>query len=147
MSSQSPALIDPRGPRFGAVVTTVVLAVVLGTGNGWLLAAQAVVFAIGALSGLKYAPYGYLYRALVRPRLPKPTELEHPAPPTFAQGVGFAFALVGAIGYLSGVTALGVVFTAFALAAAFLNAAFDFCLGCEVYLLLRRGTPRRQPVG
>jgi len=147
MSSQSPAFIDPRGPRFGAVVTTVVLAVVLLTGNGWLLAAQAVVFAVGALSGLKYAPYGYLYRALVRPRLSKPTELEHPAPPTFAQGVGFAFALVGAIGYLSGVTALGVVFTAFALAAAFLNAAFDFCLGCEVYLLLRRGTPRRQPVG
>ena len=147
LSPQSPAFIDPRGPRFGAIVTAVVLAVVLVTGNGWLLAAQAVVFAIGALSGLKYAPYGYLYRALVRPRLPKPTELEHPAPPTFAQAVGFFFALVGAIGYLSGVTALGVVFAAFALAAAFLNAAFDFCLGCEVYLLLRRGTPRRQPVG
>jgi hypothetical protein len=147
MSSQSPAFIDPRGPRFGAAVTTVVLAIVLVTGNGWLLAAQAVVFAVGALSGLKYAPYGYIYRALVRPRLPKPTELEHPAPPTFAQAVGFAFALVGAIGYLSAVTALGLVFTAFALAAAFLNAAFDFCLGCEIYLLVRRGTPRRQPVG
>jgi hypothetical protein len=147
MSSQSPSFIDPRGPRFGAVITTVVLAVVLVTGNGWLLAAQTVVFAAGALSGLKYAPYGYIYRALVRPRLPKPTELENPAPPTFAQGVGFGFALVGTIGYLSGITALGLVFTAFALAAAFLNAAFDFCLGCEVYLLLRRGTPRRQPVG
>jgi Domain of unknown function (DUF4395) len=146
MSSSTPALIDPRGPRFGAAITTVVLAVVLLTGSGWLLAAQAVVFAIGALSGLRYAPYGYVYRALVRPRLPRPTELEHPAPPTFAQGVGFFFAVVGAIGYLAGVTALGVVFTAFALAAAFLNAAFDFCLGCEVYLLIRRGTPRRQPV-
>jgi hypothetical protein len=147
MSSQSPAFIDPRGPRFGAVITTVVLAVVLVTGNGWLLAAQTAVFAVSALSGLKYAPYGYIYRALIRPRLPKPTELENPAPPTFAQGVGFGFALVGTIGYLSGLTALGLVFTAFALAAAFLNAAFDFCLGCEVYLLLRRGTPRRQPVG
>jgi hypothetical protein len=147
MSSQPPAFIDPRGPRFGAVITTVVLAVVLVTGNGWLLAAQTAVFAAGALSGLKYAPYGYIYRALVRPRLPRPTELENPVPPTFAQGVGFAFALVGTIGYLSGVTALGLVFTAFAVAAAFLNAAFDFCLGCEVYLLLRRGTPRRQPVG
>lgn len=147
MSLPTPAFIDPRGPRFGAVITTVVLAVVLLTGSGWLLAAQTVVFAIGALSGLRYAPYGYVYRALVRPRLARPTELEHPAPPTFAQGVGFFFATVGAIGYLTGVTTLGVVFTAFALAAAFLNAAFDFCLGCEVYLLIRRGTPRRQPVG
>ncbi|MGH8963308.1 MAG: DUF4395 domain-containing protein [Jatrophihabitantaceae bacterium] len=145
--SPSPAFIDPRGPRFGAVITTVVLAITLITGSGWLLAVQTLVFALGAVSGLKYAPYGYVYRALVRPRLSKPTELEHPAPPTFAQAVGFFFALVGAIGYLTGVTALGVVFTAFALAAAFLNAAFDYCLGCEVYLLLRRGTPRRQPIG
>ena len=88
-----------------------------------------------------------LYRKLVRPRLARPTELENPAPPTFAQGVGFGFAAIGAIGYLSGVTALGLVFTGFALAAAFLNAAFDFCLGCEVYLLIRRGAPRREPVG
>ena len=145
--SQSPAFIDPRGPRFGAVITTVVLAVVLLTGNGWLLAVQTVVFALGAFSGLKYAPYGYLYRKLIRPRLARPTELENPAPPTFAQGVGFAFAAVGTLGYLSGVTALGLVFTGFALAAAFLNAAFDFCLGCEVYLLIRRGAPRREPVG
>ena len=74
MSSQPPAFIDPRGPRFGAAITTVVLAVVLVTGNGWLLAAQAVVFAISAFSGLRYSPYGYVYRALVRPRqnLPLP---------------------------------------------------------------------------
>ncbi len=146
-SSSSPAFIDPRGPRFGAVITTVVLAVVLVTGNGWLLAAQTAVFALGAFSGLKYAPYGYLYRKLVRPRLPKPAELENPAPPTFAQGVGFGFAAIGTIGYLSGVAPLGLVFTAAALAAAFLNAAFDFCLGCEVYLLIRRGAPRREPIG
>ena len=146
-SSPSPAFIDPRGPRFGAVITSVVLAVVLVTGNGWLLAAQTAVFALGAFSGLKYAPYGYLYRKLVRPRLPKPAELENPAPPTFAQGVGFGFAAIGTIGYLSGVAPLGLVFTAAALAAAFLNAAFDFCLGCEVYLLLRRGAARREPVG
>ncbi|HZU57611.1 MAG TPA: DUF4395 domain-containing protein [Actinocrinis sp.] len=145
--AQSAAFIDPRGPRFGAVITTVVLAVVLLTSNGWLLAVQTVIFALGAFSGLKYAPYGYLYRKLIRPRLAKPTELENPAPPTFAQGVGFAFAAVGTLGYLSGVTALGLVFTGFALAAAFLNAAFDFCLGCEVYLLIRRGAPRREPVG
>jgi hypothetical protein len=70
--------------------------------------------------------------------LAPPATLEAQAPPRFAQGVGFAFAAVGAIGYLSGVTALGVVATAFALGAAFLNAAFDFCLGCEVHLRMVR---------
>ena len=130
--------VDPRGPRFGAVITTVVLAVVLITSSGWLLAAQAVVFGIGAFAGLRFAPYGQLYRRLVAPRLAAPAELEAEAPPRFAQGVGFAFAVVGAVGYLTGVTALGVVATAFALGAAFLNAAFDYCLGCEVHLRLAR---------
>jgi len=130
--------VDPRGPRFGAAITTVVLAAVLITSSGWLLAAQAVVFGIGAFAGLRYAPYGVLYRRLVAPRLSPPAELEAEAPPRFAQGVGFGFAVVGAIGYLAGITPLGVVATAFALAAAFLNAAFDFCLGCEVHLRLVR---------
>jgi hypothetical protein len=130
--------VDPRGPRVGAAVTTVVLAVVLLTGSGWLLAAQAVVFGIGAFAGLRFAPYGVLYRRLVQPRLAPPAAVEAEAPPRFAQAVGFAFATVGAVGYLSGVTPLGVVATAFALAAAFLNAAFDVCLGCEVHLRLVR---------
>jgi len=130
--------VDPRGPRFGAAVTSLVLAAVLLTGSGWLLAAQAVVFALGAFGGLRFSPYGLVFRAVVRPRLEPPAQLEAEAPPRFAQGVGFAFAAAGAIGYLSGVTALGVVAAAFALGAAFLNAAFDFCLGCEVHLRLTR---------
>ena len=141
MPTTSPGYIDPRGPRFGAVITTVVLAVVLVTGSGWLLAAQTVVFAVGALAGLRYAPYGYLYRRLVRPRLAPPAELEHDAPPRFAQAVGLAFGLVGTVGYLSGATVLGVVATGMALAAAFLNAAFDYCLGCQMYLLIQRIRP------
>jgi hypothetical protein len=130
--------VDPRGPRFGAAVTTAVLAVVLITGSGWLLVAQAAVFAVGAIAGLRFAPYGVLYRRLVVPRLTPAHELEAEAPPRFAQAVGLLFAVVGAIGYLTGVTALGVVATAFALGAAFLNAAFDYCLGCEVHLRLVR---------
>src|SRR5438270_6745454 len=130
--------VDPRGPRFGAAVTTVVLALVLLTSSGWLLAAQAVVFGVGAFAGLRFAPYGLLYRSLVAPRLSPPAELEAEAPPRFAQGVGFGFAVIGAVGYLTGVLALGVVATAFALGAAFLNAAFDYCLGCEVHLRLVR---------
>ncbi len=130
--------IDPRGPRFGAVITTVVLAVVLLTGSAWLLAAQLAVFAVGALAGLRYAPYGLLYRYLVRPRLGPPASTEPEAPPRFSQGVGMVFAAAGVALYAAGVTAGGIVFTALALVAAFLNAAFDLCLGCQMYLFIQR---------
>jgi Domain of unknown function (DUF4395) len=130
--------IDPRGPRFGAAITVAVLAAVLITGNAWLLAAQAVVFAVGALAGLRYAPYGAIFRRLVRPRLGPPARTEAEAPPRFSQGVGMVFAAAGVLGYASGVTALGIVCTSFALVAAFLNAAFDLCLGCQMYLFIQR---------
>jgi len=136
--------IDPRGPRVGALITTVVLAVVLITGSGWLLAVQALVFAGGAVFGLRYAPYGLLYRHLVRPRLGPPSELEAEAPPRFAQAVGLVFAIAGAAGYAAGVTWLGIAATAAALAAAFLNGVFGFCLGCQMYLIIRRFRPGRQ---
>jgi hypothetical protein len=130
--------IDPRGPRFGAVITTIVLAVVLIIGSGWLLAAQLLVFAIGAVFGLRYAPYGVVYRRLLRPRLGPPSRTEPEAPPRFSQGVGMVFAAGGVIGYALGAAPVGIVFTACALFAAFLNAAFDFCLGCQVYLFIQR---------
>ncbi len=130
--------IDPRGPRFGAVITTIVLAVVLVTGSAWLLGAQLLVFAIGALLGLRYAPYGIVYRRLVRPRIGPSARTEAEAPPRFSQGVGMVFAAGGVVGYALGAPVAGIVFTAFALFAAFLNAAFDFCLGCQVYLFIQR---------
>jgi hypothetical protein len=128
--------VDPRGVRFAAGVTTVVLALVLLSGSGWLLAAQAVVFALGAFAGLRFAPYSVLYRLVLAPRLGPPAEKEEAAPVRFSQLVGFLFAVAGTVGYLAGLTVLGVVATAFALAAAFLNVAFGFCLGCEMYALL-----------
>ena len=142
--SAGPSRVDPRGPRFAAWVTTVVLAIVLVTGWWPVLAAQAVVFAIGAFAGLGVAPYSVLYRTFVAPRLAPTDEREDTAPLRFAQGVGFGFAVVGVLGYATGLTALGTVATAFALAAAFLNAAFGFCLGCETYLLIRRFTPTKE---
>jgi hypothetical protein len=102
---------------------------------------QALVFAVGAAAGVQKSPYGLLYRTVVRPRLGPPTETEDPAPPRFAQAVGLAFALIGLIGYFAGPQWLGMAATGAALAAAFLNAAFGYCLGCEMYLLLRRVTP------
>jgi hypothetical protein len=141
--------IDPRGPRFAATLTTLVLAAVLLTAPSptatALLVVQTVLFAAGALGGVQRTPYAWLFKRLVRPRLAAPTELEDAAPPRFAQTVGLLFALVALTGFLTGATALGLVATGFALAAAFLNAAFGFCLGCEIYLLVRRALPQRSP--
>jgi hypothetical protein len=138
-------LVDVRGPRFAAAVTAVVLAVALVLGSGVLVAAQAVVFAVGAFAGLRYAPYGVLFRLLVAPRLGlvREREPEPEAPPRFAQAVGLLFAVVGATGYLVGAPAVGAVATGFALVAALLNAATGFCLGCEMYLIARRALPAR----
>jgi Domain of unknown function (DUF4395) len=133
--------VDPRGQRSAAGITTIILVTVLVTGSRQLLAAQAVVFAIGVLAGLRYAPYGLVYQALIRPRIGPPAELEAAAPPRFAQGVGLVFAVVGVAGYTLGIEWLGIGATALALGAAFLNAAFGFCLGCEMYLLIRRLIP------
>jgi len=134
--------IDVRGPRFGAAVTTVVLALTLLTIptslSVALLAVQTVAFALGSLVGLQAQPYGVFFRRVVRPRLAPPTEFEDPAPPRFAQTVGLGFALVGLIGLLAGATTVAYVAVGFALAAAFLNAVFAYCLGCEVYLLGKR---------
>jgi hypothetical protein len=134
--------LDPRGPRFAAAVTSVVLIAVLATGWGWLALAQAVVFAVTAADPRR-GPYAYVYRAVILPRIGSATEREDAAPVRFAQLVGLVFLTVSAIGYLTGITALGVTFAAFGLLAAFLNAAFGVCLGCEAYLAGRRLTARR----
>jgi hypothetical protein len=133
--------IDPRGPRFGALVTMVVFAVVLLTGNVWLLTAQAVVFALSAILGLRYSPYGLIYRWLIRPRLGPPKELEAEAPPRFAQAVGLVISLIGIVGYGTGLDPLGMAAAAAGLLAAVLNGVFGLCLGCEMYLAIRRTWP------
>ncbi|GAA0803250.1 DUF4395 domain-containing protein [Spirilliplanes yamanashiensis] len=132
--------LDPRGPRFVAAITAAVLVVVLATGSGWLALAQAAVFALTAADPRR-GPYALLYRHLVAPRLPPPADREDAAPVRFAQLVGCAFLTASAAGYLSGATAVGLTFAAFGLAAAFLNAVFGLCLGCEAYLALRRLRP------
>ncbi|POH63087.1 MULTISPECIES: DUF4395 domain-containing protein [Cryobacterium] len=145
--------IDPRGPRFGAAVTAVVLLAVIflalvGASDAALalLAVQTAVFAWGTIAGAARHPYGWLYKALVRPRLGPPAELEDPAPPTFAQGVGLLVALTGVLLGLAGVLVAVPLAAAAAFVAAFLNAAFDYCLGCQLYLLLvRAGVLGRSP--
>ena len=52
--------------------------------------------------------------------------------------MGLGFALVALVGRLAGAPLVAYIAVGFALAAAFLNAVFNFCLGCEMYLLGRR---------
>ena len=130
--------VDPRAPRFAAALTTLVLALVLIFQSPWLLAAQGVLFATGAFVGVTRTPYAVVFRRLIRPRLAPPAELEDVRPLRFAQQVGFGFAVLGVLGAVLGSTPVFLVASAFAFIAAFLNAAFGYCLGCEVYLLGRR---------
>jgi hypothetical protein len=136
--TSDPTLIDARGPRFGAVITTIVLTTFLATEARVLLHGQLLVFALGAFFGLKYSPYGFIYSKLVKPRLRGEVPTEDVRPPQFAQLVGFIFAITATILYDLALDTAGMIVVGFALAAAFLNAAFNFCLGCEVYLLIAR---------
>ena len=137
-STKSTTIIDARGPRFGAVITTIILATTLATNNVWVIVAQGIVFAIGAIKGPQFTPYAFIFKSFVKPRLKGEFVGEDVRPPQFAQTVGLLFALAAIGGSLFGVNAIFTVAVAFALGAAFLNAAFNFCLGCEIYLLLLR---------
>ncbi len=134
--------LDVRGPRFTAWTTSLVLAIGLLLSSGLLLLAQTAVFAVGAFVGVRYSPYSFAFRRLVAPRLGPVTQREPEAPLRFAQLIGFAFALVASAGYLAGAPVLGAIAAGFALAAALLNAATGFCLGCEMYLLGQRAKHR-----
>ncbi|MDO9377290.1 MAG: DUF4395 domain-containing protein [Nocardioidaceae bacterium] len=146
--STHPGTVDPRGLRLGAALTSVVLAVSLGTAgvapalSTTLLVLQTAVFALGAGLGPARSPYGLLFKHLVRPRLGAPSELEDARPPRFAQAVGLAFAVLALVGVVTGASVLTLAALALALVAALLNATVDLCLGCETYLLYRRLVPR-----
>ncbi|AYF96823.1 DUF4395 domain-containing protein [Protaetiibacter intestinalis] len=149
-----PAQIDPRGARFTASVTAVLLLVTVALGllGGTpaqladrivqpaflLLVALAAIFVWSAAAGVARNPWSLLFRRLIRPRLAPPAELEDAAPPTFAQGVGALVTIVGVVLHLAGVPYGLVAAAAAAFVAAFLNGAFGYCLGCQLYLLLVR---------
>ena len=162
MSDSTPKGIDPRGPRFGAAITAVLLLVTIGlslaglSNHGLFVAGQIVfayitlVFAWGAFAGVQRHPYGLFFKNVIRPRIAAPKELEDPIPPTFAQGVGLVITLIGfVLSLIPGVELALPIAAAAAFVAAFLNSVFAYCLGCQIYLLLvrlgilgrKRGTP------
>ena len=145
MSKQSEQ-IDPRGPRFGAAIINVFSIIIffLALDEATVATAQAVLaivwvsFLWGTLFGNAKHPFGLLYKKVVRPRLAAPKELEDARPPRFAQFVGL---VVTSIGFLLSALAVpyGIAIAAGALfAASTLQAYFGFCLGCQIYLGLRR---------
>jgi hypothetical protein len=137
--------IDPRAPQFNAAVTLVVLVVALtsiGTRLATVLTAiQLALFLLGAIAGVARTPHAAVFRRFIKPRLSAPDHLEDPAPPRFAQAVGAVFTAVALVGLLADLPVLAAVALGFATVAATLNAFFRFCLGCEVYLLIRRLAP------
>ena len=135
-------LIDSRGPRYTAAITTVVLSAALVTESNLIIGFQFAVFLSAVLLGLRRSLYGFIYRNLIQPRLSGPVPSENEAAPRFAQLVGALFAATALLGGLTGNTTLFLIATSFALGAAFLNAAFGFCLGCQFYLILLRAKSR-----
>ena len=138
LKEKTPVFIDVRGPRYSAAITTTVLALALITESNYLIGFQFAVFLSAVLFGLRRSIYGLLYRNLIQPRLSGPIPSENEAAPRFAQLIGALFAFVALLGGVTGNTGVFLVATSFALGAAFLNAAFGFCLGCQVYLRLVR---------
>lgn len=135
------ASVDPRGLRFAAALTALLLAAVLVTPSPVrevLLSVQTAIFAISVFIGLPASPWSQLFRSIVRPRIGAPVELEDSGPPRFAQVVGLTFATAGLVALLAGATTIGLTAVGFAFAAALLNATTGFCLGCEMYLTTRR---------
>jgi hypothetical protein len=152
-AARTPRGIDPRGPRFAAGITALLLLVDVFLGLTTpigatvaeraaepaflLLVVIALLFLWGVLSP-RTAPWGALYRTLIQPRLTPPTDLEDPRPPRFAQGVGLFVVTIGLILHLAGVPWALPIAAAAAFIAAFLNAVFGLCLGCQLYLVLQR---------
>jgi hypothetical protein len=143
-------LLDPRGVRFAAALTSLVFVLVLVFSSAWLALVQAVIFAFTAAAP-RNGPYGVIFQTVMAPNLPPPKELAPAAPVRSAQLVGLVFAIAAAAGYILGLPVLGAVMAGSALAAALLNAAFGICLGCELDLaarrVMKRPIPARVPVG
>ncbi len=131
-------LIDSRGPRYSAGITTLVLSLALITESVYVIGFQFTVFLSAVLFGLRKSIYGFIYRGLIQPRLKGAVPSEDQRAPRFAQFIGALFAFVALLGGVSGNSTVFLIATSFALGAAFLNAAFGFCLGCQMYLILVR---------
>ncbi len=128
-------MIDPRGHRFGAGVSAILLITAVVTATPWLVALVLVSIGVSAAFGLKYSIYGVAWRRIAKTlALPK-VEPEHEYPPRFAQVLG-SIALILALGaFAVGATTLGWVFALAVAGLQTLLATTGYCLGCKLYFL------------
>lgn len=140
-----PLQIDVRGPRVGAAITFLVLVTAYLLDSPALLALQVLVFAISAIAGLRWSPYGNLFRLAKRrfPQIGPPPATEPEAGPRFSHTMGLLFTGAGLATILAGATTLGWALVLVVVALSGLLAATGICVGCEMYALgqrLRGGT-------
>ena len=132
--------IDVRGPRFGAAITFAVLVAAYLLRSPGLLAFQVVVFGIAAFAGLRWSPYGNVFRFLKRNLkfIGPPPETEPESGPRFSQLMGFLFTAAGLAALTNGAETLGWSLVLVVVALSALLAFTGICVGCEMYALGQR---------
>jgi hypothetical protein len=128
-------MIDPRGHRFGAAVSSVLLIVAVVTNAPLLVVVALLSIGVSAAFGLRYSIYGAIWRRIVRIARLGPTEPEHEYPPRFAQVLGSTALTLALLAFAAGVPIVGWLL---ALAVAALQGVLGvtgYCLGCRVYFL------------
>ncbi|HEV8488966.1 MAG TPA: DUF4395 domain-containing protein [Candidatus Limnocylindrales bacterium] len=128
-------MIDPRGHRFGAAVSGLLLigSYVLNAPIGVAIALASI--GISAAFGLRWSVYGIAWRRLAMALRLGKVEPEHEYPPRFAQTLGSAALVLSLVAFVAAAPALG---WALALAVAGLQgllAVTGYCLGCRLYFL------------
>lgn len=128
-------MIDPRGHRFGAGVSAILLIVAFLTSSPFLVAVVLLSIGVSAAFGLRYSVYGAIWRRIVRVAGLGPTEPEHEYPPRFAQTLGSVALVLSLVAFLAGATTLGWVFALAVAGLQTLLAVTGYCLGCRLYFL------------
>jgi len=128
-------MIDPRGHRFGAGVSAVLLVVAFLTGTVWLVALGLLSIGVSAAFGLKYSIYGVVWRRISKAlALPK-VEPEHEYPPRFAQTLGSTALILALVAFALGATTIGWGLTLAVAGLQTVLAVTGYCLGCRLYFL------------
>ncbi len=128
-------MIDPRGHRFGAGVSAILLIVAFLTGTPWLVAVVLLSIGVSAAFGLRYSIYGAIWRRIVKVAGLGPTEPEHEYPPRFAQVLGSVALILSLVAFALGATPLGWLFALAVAGLQSLLAVTGYCLGCRLYFL------------
>jgi hypothetical protein len=127
--------IDPRGQRFGAGLSAVLLVIAFISQQFWLAALVGLNLLIASAFGSRLFLPGRPWPLIKRSLRLGPTEPEHEYPPRFAQGLGGIFVAVGTVAYVAGPTAAGWLFVGAVAGLQTLLATTGYCLGCKMYFL------------